>query len=139
MLIRDRRKNIVIATVGLCLLAISPTSRAQDRPWMTTSPSLKGARMLIVESGDGCEPFLAAAIHSKQVPITLTTNNDTAEYFITCSHVASSGSVQIVNRLGDVVWAYQVHKGGFRHAQSMSEAAAKHLKEFIEKSGPSPE
>ncbi len=52
----------------------------------------------------------------------------------------SSVSVQLVDqRSKSIAWAYTVHKqrGGAMNEQSMAEAVAKHLKNYLEKNGSS--
>lgn len=133
-----------------------------------------GDRVVIAPMG-GFETYFAAAIREKRVPLTLTLNRDSAQYFIVSTEtewqgfVAGSGSAANWNRAGgtygsassasstrglessimlidakskDVVWAYEVHKsshGGLlfgtlaaRGQQSLAEACAKHLKEYME-------
>jgi hypothetical protein len=123
----------------------------------------------------GFETYFAAAVREKKVPITLTLDKNSAQYFIVSTEtewqgfVSGSAGGAAWNRSGgaaaggssasstrsleaslmlidattkDVVWAYEVHKsshGGLltgSHAakgqQSLAEACAKHLKEFIE-------
>jgi hypothetical protein len=136
---------------------------------------LPGARIVIAPMG-GFETYFAAAMREKKVPVILTLDKDSAEYFIvstetewhgfvygsggsanwspaggSAAHGAAASSTRgleasimlIDAKSKDVVWAYEVHKsshGGLllgthatRGQQSLAEACAKHLKEFIEK------
>jgi hypothetical protein len=133
-----------------------------------------GARVVIAPMG-GFETYFAAAVHEKRVPITLTLDRKSAQYFVVSTEtewqgfVYGSGTSATWNRYGgsvtggsagsstrgleaslmlidartkDVVWAYEVHKSSHgalllgtlaaRGKQSVAEACAKHLKEFIE-------
>ena len=134
-----------------------------------------GARIVIAPMG-GFETFFAAAIREKKVPITLTLDKDTAQFFVVSTEtewrgfVFGSGasanwdqnggsaargsaasstrgleaSIMLIDaKSKDVVWAYEVHKSSHgalllgthaaRGQQSLAEACAKHLKEYIEK------
>jgi hypothetical protein len=134
-----------------------------------------GSRVVVAPMG-GFETYFAAAIREKRVPITLTLDRDSAQYFIvstetewrgfvagssananwgqTSGHYSSGSSASSTRGLEssimlidakskDVVWAYEVHKSshgallfgtfGARGQQSLAEACAKHLKEFMEK------
>lgn len=124
----------------------------------------------------GFETYFAAAVREKKVPITLTLDRDSAQYFIVSTQTewqgfvygsaasanwsrgggsawgGSSGSstrgleasIMLIDaKTKDVVWAYEVHKSSHgalilgtlaaRGKQSVAEACAKHLREFIEK------
>lgn len=134
-----------------------------------------GARIVIAPMG-GFEAYFAAAIREKGVPVTLTLDRDSAQYFVvstetewrgfvagssanadwnqTGGHYGSASSASSTRGLEssimlidakskDVVWAYEVHKSSHgalifgtlaaRGQQSLAEACAKHLKEFMEK------
>lgn len=157
---------------------------APASPAETTSPSdtasgsgpiRRGARIVIAPMG-GFETYFAAAVREKKVPISLTLDKASAEYFVVSTNTdwrgfvygagggatwngaggsaayaatASStrgleASIMVIDaRTKDVVWAYEVHKSshgallfgtfGARGEQSIAEACAKHLKEYIEK------
>jgi hypothetical protein len=134
-----------------------------------------GSRIVIAPMG-GFETYFAAAIREKKVPIKLTLDRDSAQFFVvstetewhgfvygsagganwnqnggTAGHAASASSTRgleasimvIDAKTKDVVWAYEVHKSSHgalllgthaaRGQQSLAEACAKHLKEYIEK------
>jgi hypothetical protein len=130
-------------------------------------PITAGARVVIAPMG-GFETYFAAAVREKKVPITLTLNKESAQYFVistqtewqgfvygaggNASSFGASGSstrgleasIMVIDaRSKDVVWAYEVHKSSHgalfigthaaRGQQSLAEACAKHLKEYIEK------
>jgi hypothetical protein len=125
----------------------------------------------------GFETYFAAAVREKKVPIVLTLDKDSAQFYVVSTNtewqgfVYGAGGTANWNRSGgsaaygasgsstrgleasimlidaktkDVIWAYEVHKNshgalifgtfGARGQQSIAEACAKHLKEYIEKS-----
>ena len=134
-----------------------------------------GARVVIAPMG-GFETYFAAAVREKKVPIMLTLDKDSAQYFIVSTDTEWQGfvygaggsanwsqsggsaaygaagsstrgleaSIMLIDaKTKDVVWAYEVHKSSHgalllgtmaaRGKQSVAEACAKHLKEFIDK------
>jgi hypothetical protein len=138
------------------------------------APVSAGARVVIAPMG-GFETYFAAAVREKKVPITLTLDKASAQFFVVSTNtewqgfVYGSGGSASWNRSGgssafgasasstrgleasimlidakskDVVWAYEVHKSshgallfgtfGARGQQSIAEACAKHLRDFIE-------
>jgi hypothetical protein len=140
-----------------------------------TAPISAGSRVVIAPMG-GFETYFAAAVREKKVPIALTLEKRSAQFFVvstdtewqgfvygsggsaswtaaggTATHAAAASSTRgleasimlIDARSKDVVWAYEVHKNshgsilfgtlGARGQQSVAEACAKHLKEYIEK------
>jgi hypothetical protein len=159
----------VTILLGLCLFASALFAQGA----MDQIP--RGARVVIAPMG-GFETYFAAAVREKKVPITLTLDKDSAQYFVVSSEtewqgfVAASGASANWNRNGggfaggsaasstrgleasimlidaktkDIVWAYEVHKSshgtlllgthGARGQQSLAEACAKHLKQYIGK------
>jgi len=134
-----------------------------------------GVRVVIAPMG-GFETYFAAAVREKRVPVTLTLDKASAQYFVISTNTEWQGfvygaggtanwnsaggnasygaaasstrgleaSIMLIDaRSKDVVWAYEVHKNshgallfgtfGARGQQSIAEACAKHLKEYIEK------
>lgn len=130
-----------------------------------------GARIVIAPMG-GFETYFAAAVREKKVPVTLTLDKSSAQYFVVSTDTNWEGfvygagaawsrsggaagaaanstrgveaSIMLIDaRTKDVVWAYEVHKNshgslifgtlGARGEQSVAEACAKHLREYIEK------
>lgn len=112
-----------------------------------------------IEPQQGFETYLAAAISKKNVPIDVVTDQTRATYalkaapveiktestggkiarclFAYCAGIEDKGnvSVQFIDASSSkVLWAYSVNKqkGGSKNSQSMAEAVAKHLKEFVE-------
>ncbi len=152
-----------------------PTQPAEAGTTSGSAPIRAGVRVVIAPMG-GFETYFAAAVREKKVPITLTLDKASAQYFVvstntewqgfvygsggTASWNRNSGSASygsaasstrgleasimlIDAKTKDIVWAYEVHKSshgallfgtfGARGQQSIAEACAKHLKEYIEK------
>jgi TolB-like protein len=111
-----------------------------------------------IEPQNGFETFLAAAIAKKQAPVDVVTDPTKAMYtlkaapveikqestggkiarclFAYCAGIEDKGnvSVQLIDASSSkMLWAYSVNKqrGGGKNQQSMAEAVAKHLKEFL--------
>jgi hypothetical protein len=156
--------------------ASSPVKEPLDEDTASgTGPIPAGSRVVIAPMS-GFETYFAAAVREKKVPITLTLDKTSAQYFVVstktewqgfvygaggaanwssaggnASYGAAGGStrgleasIMVVNaKTKDVVWAYEVHKSSHgallfgtqaaRGQQSLAEACAKHLKEYIEK------
>ena len=112
-----------------------------------------------IEAQNGFETYLAAAMAKKHVPIDVVTDQTKATYvlkaapveikqestggkiarclFASCAGIEDKGnvSVQLIDVTSSkMLWAYSVNKqrGGSKNEQSMAEAVAKHLKEFVE-------
>src|SRR6266702_8249436 len=112
-----------------------------------------------LEPQQGFETYIAAAIAKKGVPVDVVTDKAKATYvlrsapvevksestggkiarclFASCAGIEDKGnvSVQLIEASSTkMVWAYSVNKqrGGSKNSQSMAEAVAKHLKEFVE-------
>lgn len=116
-----------------------------------------------IEPQQGFETYIAAAISKKNVPVDVVTDQTKADYalkaapvqiksestggkvarclFASCIGIEDKGnvSVQFIDTSSSkMLWAYSVNKqkGGSKNEQSMAEAVAKHLKDFVEsKSG----
>ena len=112
-----------------------------------------------VEPQNGFETYMAAAISKKNVPLDVVADQTKATFvlksapveiksestggkiarclFASCAGIEDKGSVSvqlIETSSSKVLWAYSVNKqrGGSKNEQSMAEAVAKHLKEFVE-------
>jgi len=113
-----------------------------------------------IEPQNGFETYLAAALSKKGVPVDVVTDATKASYvlksapieikqestggkvarclFAYCAGIEDKGnaSVQLIETSSTkMVWAYSVNKqrGGSKNMQSMAEAVAKHMKDFLEK------
>lgn len=142
------RKPLEVSVIVFALLLSSAASFAQViRP------------AVYVEPQNGFETYLAAAISKKNVPVDVVTDQTKATYtlkaapveiksestggkiarclFANCVGIEdkSNVSVQLIEvSSSKMVWAYAVNKqrGGAKDEQSMAEAVAKHLKEYVE-------
>jgi|SRR5580658_2871789 hypothetical protein len=112
-----------------------------------------------IEPQQGFETYLAAAISKKNVPVDVVADQTKANYvlkaapvqittestggkiarclFASCAGIEDKGNVSvqlIATSSTKVMWAYSVakQKGGSKNSQSMAEAVAKHLKDFVE-------
>jgi len=112
-----------------------------------------------IATQNGFETYLGAAMAKKGVPIDVVTDQTKAVYllkaapveikqestgakitrclFASCAGIEDKGSVSVQYieiSSSKMLWAYSVNKqrGGSKNQQSMAEAVAKHLKEFIE-------
>jgi hypothetical protein len=177
-----------VAAPALSPTAVAPPAiSAQEPPSQgSTEPAEAGtasgsaaiparSRIVIAPMG-GFETYFAAAVREKKVPITLTLDKASAQYFVVSTDTEWQGfvygaggaatwsrgtgsaafgssanstrgleaSIMVIDaKSKDVVWAYEVHKSshgsllfgtlGARGKQSIAEACAKHLKEYIEK------
>lgn len=105
-----------------------------------------------VESMNGFETYITAALEKKKVPLTVVSDESLADYVITGNaehlkagwakmvfmgniHSDEQASVSMVStKTKEVVFAYAVNKKNTLHGQQTSaEACAKHLKEKMEK------
>jgi hypothetical protein len=114
-----------------------------------------------IEPQSGFETYLAAAISKKNAPVDVVTDRTKATYilkaapveiksestggkiarclFAYCAGIEDKGnvSVQLIESgTSKMAWAYSVNKqrGGSKNSQSMAEAVAKHLKDFVSSS-----
>jgi hypothetical protein len=131
----------------LLLVASLPSLAQLPRPTVYIAPQ------------NGFETYLGAAIEKKGVPIDVVTDETKATYvlkpsaveikqestgskvtrclFLSCAGIEDKGnvSVQLIEASSSkMLWAYSVNKQrGGKNEQSMAEAVAKHLKEFLDK------
>jgi len=167
--------SVIPSTTPQAIENASQKSDLGSATGQQSGPIQPGARVVIAPMG-GFETYFAAAVREKKVPIALTLDRASAQYFIVSTEtewrgfVAGSGTSADWNAAGghlysgssasstrglessimlidskskDVIWAYEVHKSSHgallfgtlaaRGQQSLAEACAKHLKEFIEK------
>jgi hypothetical protein len=147
-------------------------SEPEDAGTSTGSAPIPAHSRVVIAPMGGFETYFAAAVREKRVPITLTLDRASAQFFVVSTNtewrgfVYGSGaswtstggaagssasstrgleaSIMIIDaKSKDVIWAYEVHKSshgsllfgtlGARGQQSIAEACAKHLREYIEK------
>lgn len=140
-------KKTLALTIAVLATALSSFAAELARP------------SVYIEPQNGFETYLAAAISKKNVPVDVVTDQSKATYilkaapveiksestgekvtrclFASCAGIEDKGSVSvqlIETSSTKMMWAYSVNKqrGGSKNQQSMAEAVAKHLKEFVE-------
>lgn len=139
----------MLKKIGLVVLLLGSMSFAQvARP------------TVYIEPQNGFETYIAAAISKKNVPADVVTDKSKATYvlkaapveikqestggkiarclFAYCAGIEDKGSVSvqlIETSSSKMLWAYSVNKqrSGSKNEQSMAEAIAKHLKEYLNK------
>jgi hypothetical protein len=139
------KKLSTIFIVGCALIFGTLTAGASD------GFRLEIGSKVYIESMDGFEVYLAAAIEKKKVPVRLVSEKSEAEFVVSgtsesqkaswakmlvMGSTQSSEEASIVMkdaRSGTIVFAYAVNKRNSVHGkQSTSEACAKHLKAYIQ-------
>jgi hypothetical protein len=132
------------AKLLLSVLLTSPTFCVAAQK--TIPPGSK----IFVEAADGFDTYLTAAIEKKNVPVTIVTNKDNADYELSGVsdqqkagwakivmagqiHSDEQASIKLVEiKTGEVVFAYSVNKKNSLHGrQTAAEACAKHMKEAM--------
>ena len=113
------------------------------------APIPKGSK-IYVNSNNGFDTFILAALQAKHARVELVSTEDRADFildsslfhtseFVATQKVASTGrtseaAFKLTSKSGDIIWAYAVTKGILsRGKQSVAEACAKHLKDVIQK------
>lgn len=139
--------NFSIAFAAAALFTTVLAAQSADRP------------TIYIEAQNGFDTYVAAALQKKHVPVSAVTDRTKATFvlraapvetraestggkiarclFAYCAGIEdkSSVSVQLIEPSSSkIVWAYSVNKQrpGSKNEQSMAEAVAKHLKEFLE-------
>lgn len=134
------------AVIVLCLLAIPSIAQPP------AAHHVRSGSSVFIEPMDGFEVYLSAAIIKKNVPVTIVSDRNRADYIISGnSHIDKAGWAKMVflksgsaaatasiaikdAKTGDLVYAYAVDKSNSaRASQSTAEACAKHMKQDIEK------
>jgi hypothetical protein len=128
------------------LLLAASSVLAHKRP--STYVFIPAGSTVFVDTNNGFDIFILAALQDKGVPLQLVSSAEKAEYvldsslfhtseFVATGRFASTGrtseaAFKLTRRSGEVVWAYAVTKGILsRGKQSVAEAFAKHLGEVV--------
>jgi len=150
-----------VFVIALCAWAIVPAQEAasQDKPGTQVGSSTTATpadtriprnSKVYIAPMDGFETYLAAALRKKEVPLTMVTDRDQADFEITGTHEkknagwaktifvspspSASASMQVVNlKTKVVVYADSSHRTtANRGERSTAEKLAKYLKKKIE-------
>jgi hypothetical protein len=145
-----------ITTICSCVLTVflaRPGLAQESAPAPSDADAKipRGARVYIAPIEGGYDIYLAAAMHKKEVPITIVIDKTKADFelsgvtetekagwaktvFMRNTSTAEQASIKVVNlKSSTVVFGYNVNKSSSaKGKQSSSEACAKHLKEKIE-------
>ena len=143
-------KSVVAILALVC--TITPFALAE-----TSAPPAQ--KTVFIKADSGFDSDLTAAMEKKHTPLSVVTDDQKADYILEATavkeHTESTGSkiarclfiycagmegnaavsVRLLDRTGGtVLWAYQVRKGfsGPQARQSLSEAIAKHLKQYLD-------
>lgn len=143
------KSRIASILLFLSIVGLGAALSAQSAP--APAPVPLGEANVYISPMNGFEIYLAAAFREKKVPMHVVTDKAQADYVLNGVSAsqkagwakmlfkgetgsAETASVQLVDKAGNVVWAYSVNKGNSVHGeQSTAEACAKHLKGEIEK------
>ncbi|HEX5109895.1 MAG TPA: hypothetical protein VFV95_15695 [Vicinamibacterales bacterium] len=146
-------KRFYLYAVYASLLVVASAPHAQGAAIAQDSLSaVEMETVYITPTPDGFEVYLAAAMHKKEVPLTVVNKPEGATYILTASSLLeqqettgskvarclfaycagiedkASTAVQVADQSGAVLWSYAVNKQrGAKNRQSMAEAVAKHL------------
>jgi len=110
--------------------------------------SVPAGSTVFVDTNNGFDIFILAALQAKHVPLVLVSSRDKADYildsalfhsseFVATQKVAgtyrvSESAFKLTSKSGEVVFAYAATKGMFsKGKQSVAEACAKHLKRVV--------
>jgi hypothetical protein len=141
--------SFIYAQQGRGSDSIAPggTTESKDAPVDTIRPGAK----VFIEPMNGFENYLEAAIQKKQVPITVVTDREKADFILTGNnehkgagwakmvfmgniHSDEQASISVISvKSSAVLFSYAVDKKNTLHGQQTSaEACAKHLRQHIE-------
>src|SRR5437868_15538215 len=148
--------SVLVTMLCVAAFATAQESSSQDKPATLMSTGAADTRIprnskVYIAPMDGFETYLAAAFRKKEVPLTITTEPEYADFVISGTHEkknagwaktiflgdarsSASASIQVVNmRTKVVVFADSSHRGSAnRGERSTAEKLAKYLKKKIE-------
>ena len=126
-------------------------------PSATTVRSGSARTIYVTPQADDFHVYLTAALKKKDVPLSITTKPDGADFVLTaslvktheqssgskiarclfayCAGIEDSGNTSVQLTQGDlIIWSYAVNKGrGQKNMQSLAEAVAVHVKDDYHK------
>jgi hypothetical protein len=133
--------------------AAAAAMAAAPPPSATTVRLGRARTIFVTHTEDDFNVYLQAAFMKKDVPLTIVTKDEAADFILTpskvqiqvqsgaskvarclfayCAGIDDSGNTSVQLTRGDeVVWSYSVNKGrGQKNMQSLAEAVAVHLKD----------
>lgn len=139
------------ALLSLAPVVLHPQQALAQQAAVGAITHIAPGSKLFIESMDGFDTYLSAAILKKKVPVTVVDDKAHADFIVSggahedkagwaktifvspASHAQASITIKDAHS-GNMVFAYNVDKmNAARANQSTAEACAKHLKEAIEK------
>jgi hypothetical protein len=145
-----QKRSSLKATVLIAVALSLSTSLVAEKLTRDDPHAIPAGSKIWIESADGFDTFLTAAITKKKVPVMVVADREKADFEITAATASEKtswakviflsqtgsneeASMKVVNRqTGAVVFAYSVHKrNSARGKQSSAEACAKHMKEIV--------
>jgi TolB-like protein len=116
-------------------VSISVFAPAQQ-PTNTTPHDIHRGAKVFVDKMDGFEEYFIAALHSKQVPVTVVMNKDIADFVVSGSAESNGkhvrATLKAVNKNGEVAFACAFDDDYALHGkQSAAESCAKRLKKEV--------
>jgi len=110
--------------------------------------SIPAGSSVFVDTNNGFDIFILAALQNKHVPLVLVSSRDKADYVldsalfhsqefaatqkIAGTYRVSESAFKLTTKSGEIIWAYAATKGMFsKGKQSVAEACAKHLKTIV--------
>ena len=142
--------SLIRQSVSVALLLTLPVLTVCAAHPKIGTPTIPPGSTIYIDTNNGFDMFLMAALQSKHVSLRLVSTADKADYildsavfhssqFVATKSFAMSGrtseaAVKLTSKAGEIVWAYAVGKGMLRSgSQSIAESCAKHLRDLVAK------